>query len=56
MTRIDMHISKVKLPFYHPCEVKCELQNWVLTEPKNSFCGRLRAGHLDQKTKYQGRR
>ena len=29
MTRIKMHISKVKLPFYPPCEVKCELQNRV---------------------------
>ena len=31
MTRIKMHISKVKLPFYPPCEVKCGLQNGVLT-------------------------
>ena len=27
MTRIKMHISKVKLPFYPPCEVKCGLRN-----------------------------
>ena len=26
-----MHIFKVKLLFYPPCEVKCELQNRVLT-------------------------
>ena len=26
-----MHISKAKLPFYPPCEVKCRLQNWVST-------------------------
>ena len=31
MTRIKRHISKVKLPFYPPCEVKCELQNRVST-------------------------
>ena len=31
MTRIKMHISKVKLPFYPPCEVKCGLQNTVST-------------------------
>ena len=27
-----MHISKVKLPFYPPCEVKCRLQNRVSTD------------------------
>ena len=26
MTRTNMHISNVKLPFYPPCEVKCGLQ------------------------------
>ena len=31
MTRIKIHISNVKLPFYPPCEVKCELQNRVST-------------------------
>ena len=31
MTRIKMHISKVKLPFYPPCEIKCGLQNRVPT-------------------------
>ena len=31
MTRIRMHISKVKLPFYPPGEVKCRLQNEVST-------------------------
>ena len=31
MTRIKMHISNVKLPFYPPCEVKYGLQNRVLT-------------------------
>ena len=32
MTRIKIHISNVKLPFYPPCEVKCRLQNRVSTE------------------------
>ena len=31
MARIKMHIPKVKLPFYPPCEVKCRLQNEVST-------------------------
>ena len=31
MTRIKIHISNVKLPFYPPCEVKCGLQNEVST-------------------------
>ena len=31
MTRIKMHISKAKLPFYPPREVKCMLQNGVST-------------------------
>ena len=31
MTRIKIHISKVKLPFYPPCEVKYGLQNGVST-------------------------
>ena len=31
MTRIKKHISKAKLPFYPPCEVKCGLQNGVST-------------------------
>ena len=31
MTRIKMHISNVKLPFYPPCEIKYGLQNKVLT-------------------------
>ena len=31
MTRIKIHISNVKLPFYPPCEVKCGLQNRVST-------------------------
>ena len=35
MTRIKMHISKVKLPFYHPCEVKYRLQNRVSTGGKS---------------------
>ena len=33
MTRIKMHISNVKLPFYPQCEVKCELQNGMSTLP-----------------------
>ena len=33
MTRIKIHISNVKLPFYPPCEVKCGLQNMVSTFP-----------------------
>ena len=35
MARIKMHISKVKLPFYPPCEVKCRLQNGVSTGGNN---------------------
>ena len=35
MTRIKMHISKVKLPFYPLCEVKCRLQNRVSTISEN---------------------
>ena len=31
VTKIKMHIFKVKLPFYPPCEVKCGLQNGVST-------------------------
>ena len=31
MTRIKIHISKAKLPFYPPYEVKCRLQNGVST-------------------------
>ena len=31
MTKIKMHISKVKLPFYPPCDVKYGLQNRVST-------------------------
>ena len=29
MTKIKIHISKAKLPFYPPGEVKCRLQNEV---------------------------
>ena len=29
-----MHIFKVKLPFYPPCEVKCGLQNEVSKKPR----------------------
>ena len=36
MTRIKMHISKVKLPFYPPCEVKYGLQNGVSTDGTHS--------------------
>ena len=32
MARIKIYISKKKLPFYPPCEVKCELQYGVPTE------------------------
>ena len=31
MTKMKMRISKAKLPFYPPYEVKCGLQNGVLT-------------------------
>ena len=31
MTRIKMHISNVKLPFYPSCEIKYGLQNRVST-------------------------
>ena len=34
MTRIKIHISNVKLPFYPLCEVKCRLQNRVSTIAK----------------------
>ena len=37
MTRIKMHIFNVKLPFYHPCEVKCGLQNRVSTRENDIF-------------------
>ena len=46
MTRIKIHISKMKLPFYPSCEVKCGLQNRVSTKScfkhmisKWSVCG-----------------
>ena len=32
MAKIMMHISKMKLPFYPSCEVKCGFQNGVLTK------------------------
>ena len=35
MTRIKIHISKAKLPFYPPSEVKCKLQNEVSTKSIN---------------------
>ena len=41
MTRIKMHISKVKLPFYPPCEVKCALQNRVSTLVMDAMKGEL---------------
>jgi len=34
---IKMPIFKMKLPFYSPCEVKCELQNGVSTIPLFQF-------------------
>ena len=37
MTRIKIHISNVKLPFYPPCEVKCGLQNRVSTKTDFGF-------------------
>ena len=37
MTRIKMHISNVKLPFYPQCEVKCELQNGMSTLPATTI-------------------
>ena len=37
MTRIKIHISNVKLPFYPPCEVKCGLQNRMSTACRSSF-------------------
>ena len=45
MTRIKIHISNVKLPFYPPCEVKCGLQNRVSTNPKLRFSHRRRHHH-----------
>ena len=47
-----MHISKVKLPFYLPCEIKCALQNRMSTFI--FFLG-LRSGLLE-KMGYQIRR
>ena len=41
MTRIKMHISKVKLPFYPPCEVKYRLQNGVSTLCYSTKYGRV---------------
>ena len=40
MTRIKIHISNVKLPFYPPCEVKYRLQNGVSTvaSKRDSLC------------------
>ena len=32
MATTKVPIFKVKLPFYHPCEVKCGLQNGVSIE------------------------
>ena len=36
MVTIKIHISKVKLPFYPPCEVKYGLQNGVSTDGTHS--------------------
>ena len=38
MTRIKMHISNVKLPFYPPSEVKYGLQNKVSTRSEKEGC------------------
>ena len=49
MTRIKIHISNVKLPFYPPCEVKYRLQNGVSTVVKSFgfdlHVGMARLGH-----------
>ena len=37
MIKIKMHISKVKLPFYPPCEVKCRLQMGCQQSPRIEF-------------------
>ena len=37
MTRIRIHISNVKLPFYPPYEVKYRLQNGVSTVSWEAF-------------------
>ena len=45
MARIKMHISKAKLPFYPPCEVKCRLQNGVSTVKRSE--ARFKSRQLD---------
>ena len=39
MVRIKMYISKAKLPFYPPYEVKCRLQNGVSTDGLECYQG-----------------
>ena len=41
MARIEMHISKAKLPFYPPCEVKCRLQNGVSIWTPRNLSGKI---------------
>ena len=51
MTRIKMHISKVKLPFYLPCEVKYMLQNRVSTSYQihRTISGALRHEQFEER-------
>ena len=54
MTRVKMHISKAKLPFYPPGEVKCGLQNEVSKSIQKLFYlffGLSRPGLVRKKAK-----
>ena len=54
MNRIKMHISKAKLPFYQPCEVKCGLQNEVSTATFLEVLKEVRLGLLITKPDVRG--
>ena len=46
MTRIKMHIFKVKLHFYPPCEVKYGLQNRMSTDECMMHVDKNADGHV----------
>ena len=50
MATIKMPISKVKSPFYPPCEIKCELQNGVSIPTYHSKHNQLRVKPTHGKT------